>query len=128
MSYRIDLDRRRARLLVLASGSWTMADADSFIAEFEEVVHWSDQTGSRITYFCDATGLVIHPAPVAKRLETWTGMVAQLSIDRYALVVPSALMRMQCRRLVGSVSQRYFEDIGAAREWLGWEMGYRLAA
>lgn len=128
MKHHLHLDRSKKRVVVLATGSWEMADADSFIARFQEVVDWSDWTGSRITYFCDANGLVIHPAPVAKRLEAWTGMLGRLSIERYALIVPSALMRMQCRRLVGSVPQMYFDDPAAALEWLGWESSYRVAA
>jgi hypothetical protein len=124
----VKIDRLGRRVTIRAQGQWTLGQADAYFGEMAEVLHWSMQSGEPITIFADLDGLIVHPAEVARRLESAVDYMRQFPLKRYALIVPSVLMRMQCRRLLSGIDHSYFEDGIAAKRWLGWNGAERMAA
>jgi hypothetical protein len=124
----VKIDRHRHRVVIRAQGQWTMADADQYYDDMQTVLAWA--TGKKITFslFADLDGLILHTAEVSKRIEESVLLMEAFPLDRYALYVPSYLMRMQCRRLLAGIDHTFFETKQDATQWLGWEPTYALAA
>lgn len=124
----VRIDRIRRRVFIRAQGQWTIPQAELYHVDMQGVLSWARKTGEPISVFADLKGLVVHTADVAKRLESAVQIMADFPIRNYALIVPSHLMRMQCRRLLKNIPHVYFEDERTALSWLGWEATYAMAA
>lgn len=117
----VEIDHAKGRLIIRAQGQWTMAQADRWYADMVEVRDWTRAIGAPITILADLEGLIVHPQDVSRRIEESVLLMEEFPIDRYALIVPSILMRMQCRRLLANVPHTYFDEKDSARQWLGWK-------
>jgi hypothetical protein len=116
-----EIDRKLRRVDIRAQGQWTLAQAEKWYSDMHEIREWSCESGLPITLFADLEGLVLHTQDVSRRIEESVLLMEKFPIERYALIVPSFLMRMQCRRLLSNVPHTYFDDADAAKKWLGWE-------
>ncbi|MDF7775018.1 STAS/SEC14 domain-containing protein [Sphingomonas sp. AOB5] len=117
------LDTIHNRLEVCASGQWTMEDADDFHRQMLGVRQWADRNGeATVSILADLDGLVLHTAPIAERVAITVNEIRSIRRSKYALVVPSYLMRMQCRRLLNGIEHQIFDTREQAIEWLGWRM------
>jgi hypothetical protein len=117
----VEIDRALRRVCIRAQGQWSLAQAEKWYSDMIEIRDWSHASGQPITIFADLNGLVLHTQDVSRRIEDSVLVMQEFPIERYALIVPSFLMRMQCRRLLSKVSHTYFDDADAAKRWLGWE-------
>ena len=52
--------------------------------------------------------------------QTETALLGGAAIDRFALVVPSALARSQMRRQISRLDCQFFTEREPAIQWLGW--------
>lgn len=121
MQCSVYLDKERHRVEICANGQWDMADADHFHRQMTVVRQWtSRQDDVSVSILSDLDGLVLHTADVAERVARTVEEIRYIPRDKYALVIPSYLMRMQCRRLLAGIEHRVFETREEARAWLGW--------
>lgn len=124
----VRVDQSLCRVMVRADGQWTLDLAERWYADIARIHDWTERTGARISILADLDGLVLHTQEVSRRMEQSILLMQQFRIERYALIVPSFLMRMQCRRLLAALPHSYFDTVDAAKRWLGWEPSYRIAA
>jgi hypothetical protein len=121
MQCTLSLDKIRNRVEICASGQWSMADADDFHHQMSGVRAWADRHGPvSLSILSDLNGLILHTAEIADRVAVTVDEIRFLRRDKYALVVPSYLMRMQCRRLLRGIEHRIFATRDDALSWLGW--------
>jgi hypothetical protein len=120
MQCSVALDKIRNRLEISASGQWCMADADGFHRQMAMVRHWADRQSVSVSILSDLDGLILHTAEVAERVSETVEEIRLLRRKQYALVVPSCLTRMQCRRLLQGIEHSYFDTREDAMAWLGW--------
>jgi hypothetical protein len=120
MKHHVEIDRKLRRVCFRAEGQWTLTQAEKWYSDMVEIRDWACETGQPITVFADLDGLVLHTQDVSRRIEESVLVMEAFPIERYALIVPSFLMRMQCRRLLSNVPHTYFEQEDAAKRWLGW--------
>lgn len=124
----VKIDRLRRRVFIRASGQWTIPDADVYYTDMAVVANWSHLNGEPISVFADLDGLVLHTPEVSARIEEAVALMRTFPLERYSLIVPSFLMRMQCRRLLAGIPHYFHESTEEAMSWLGWENNYALAA
>lgn len=122
MQCSVALDKIRNRVEISASGQWRMHDADDFHHRMVGVRQWCARNRSvSVSILSDLDGLILHTADIAERVARTVEEMRFLPTTRYALVVPSVLTRMQCRRLLRGIEHSYFETRGEAIAWLGWD-------
>jgi hypothetical protein len=124
----VHLDEKRRRLVVRAHGQWTTMEASWFRHEIEAARDWSRSRQTSISIFSDLSGLKVHTADVAVEIELAVSALHCIRVDRHALVVPSFLKRMQCRRLLAGTSYDYADEEAEAFRRLDWEEGYEAPA
>jgi hypothetical protein len=117
----VEIDHAKRRVIIRAQGQWSMAQADRWYSDMAEVREWTRAIGAPITILSDLDGLVVHTQDISRRIEQSVVLMEEFPIERYALIVPSPLMRMQCRRLLANIRHTYFDETDAARTWLGWK-------
>jgi hypothetical protein len=98
-----------------------MTHADEFHDAMCRVVDWSESNPTeRLEVLSNLDGLVLHTAEIADRVTRTVAIMKGIRIGKYALVVPSYLMRMQCRRLLDGIPHTIFDTQHDAMSWLGW--------
>lgn len=122
----IRVDRDRQRVIMKAEGFWTLAEAEANYADMQRLVTWSTSIKGKITLLEDLETLAVHSSAVSNIIENIVELMKKLPIDRYALIVKSELMRMQCRRLLAGIEHKFFDDAISAYRWLGWEDDYNV--
>ncbi|NML06048.1 hypothetical protein [Sphingomonas sp. G-3-2-10] len=106
-----------------------MSDADIFHRQMVDVREWADRHSSvSLSILSDLDGLVLHTAEIAERVAATVDEIRFLRREKYALVVPSYLMRMQCRRLLQGIEYQVFDSRELAMDWLGWSALSRVRA
>jgi hypothetical protein len=125
MKCSVKIDRFRDRVVIQASGHWSMRDADDFHDQMALVRQRTDRNSAiSLSILSDLDGLVLHTAEIADRVAKTVEEMRFIRISQYALVVPSYLMRMQCRRLLDGIPHTIFDTAEEARQWLGWSADY----
>lgn len=129
MQSTVSLDRFRNRVEIRANGQWSMSDAEIFHRQMVDVRQWADRHSSvSLSILSDLDGLVLHTAEIAERMAATVDEIRFLRRDKYALVVPSYLMRMQCRRLLQGIEHQVCDSREGAMDWLGWSTLSRVHA
>ncbi|MDO6416701.1 hypothetical protein Q4F19_20115 [Sphingomonas sp. BIUV-7] len=122
----VKVDRKLRRVIIRGQGQWTPHQADQWYSDIAAIHAWTRESTAPITIFSNLTGLVLHTQEISRRVEESVVLMRDLPIARYALIVPSFLMRMQCRRLLMDIPHTNFDDVEVARQWLGWEPTYAM--
>ena len=124
----VRIDHEHRRVAIRAQGQWTLDLADQWYDDMVRVRDWSQATGEPITILADLDGLILHTQEVSRRIEESVVIMRQFPIDRYILVVPSFLMRMQCRRLLDGIAHSFSDSVDEAKSLLGWTVEGGVAA
>ena len=121
MQFYLHLDGARARLYVRARGTWALALAEAFREDMRNVRQWVLQSGRTIAILTDLSDLSVHAQDIAPVISEGAQQVFGLPVSAYAMIVPTALMRMQVRRIDPlQQERRLFETVEDAAAWLGW--------
>jgi hypothetical protein len=116
--YSIDVDPARDLVRVSLSGFFTAEDIDRFQAELQ-IEHRKlgcDKRGGPLT-INDLTEMAIQSQDVLARWGEFLANPTHRS-RRLALVVASALGRMQLQRIIGDRNAQVFTDVREAEQWL----------
>lgn len=121
MFYHLSLNKQTGRMYCRASGVWDVALARRFSADMQDLRNWAAKTDIPLHILSDLTGLPIHSQEVAPIVGEGANLIRHVRVERYAMIVPSALMRMQVRRIDPFPQRRFFDDARSAAQWLGWQ-------
>lgn len=109
----------KARILLLGRGTWTVADAIQVREEIRSALELL-KDGPPIRMFADLVGHHIEDTRVSDINAETGALIQAANIERYALVMTSAVVKMQARRVLAGVNLRYFDDLDHAAAWLDW--------
>lgn len=117
-NYSIDVDPLRDLVRVRLSGFFTTEEIDRFEAELQREHRrlGCDRRGGPLT-LNDLTAMSIQSQEVLARWGEFLANPTHRS-RRLALVVASALGRMQLQRIIGDRNARVFTDAVEAEKWL----------
>lgn len=119
---KVRYDPLSCRLVIKAGGFLSAADARAILREITAACS-SITAGRRLTAYADLSDLSIQDDEVAQINEASSNIIIEAA-DRYALFVPSALLRMQARRIASGERLRIFDTARAATDWLEWPAGW----
>jgi len=114
-TFTIDDDARAIR--IVSAGSWTLADAEQYLVEFER--HFADarRRFGDVRVLVDARKAAPHAPFMAKRLAV-LGRLFDGPGDRLAVVINSSLKKQQVGREGLPILGMAFLSIDAAETWL----------
>ncbi|ATE65709.1 STAS/SEC14 domain-containing protein [Rhizorhabdus dicambivorans] len=112
-------DSDLGRLSLVASGFWSVEEADEATATVRSAASEAAAYAKPITILSDLRGAQIQSAKVAEINMNSMAVLATLSIRKYAVVTSSQLIRLQFKRQAGSdFPLAFFEDLDEAMAWL----------
>jgi len=118
MSYAIEIREAERLVLIRLEGTWdevTMARYEKeIIAAFQQIRRFPSPTRA----LNDARGYPPQPTAIAKRYEELYKQKGQYLPDRVAVIMDSAVAKLQAARVVPDKRMRIFGDEKAARAWL----------
>lgn len=118
--YEISLDKDRKLLRVAFKGLWDIQTLDRYEAEREAVVRGSGWRSGEYDYLLDLRGHPVQPRDVAAKGDEYY-RTYQPRPRKLALIVSSALARMQVTRVVKGMQEQLFANEEAALAWLAEE-------
>lgn len=121
MRYDYHLDRTRRRMHFQGSGIWDVEIAHRFASDMKGVRLWAIGLSTPFSVLSDLSGLSVHSQEVGAIVGDGANHLSGLPLDRYAMIVPSFLMRMQVRRIDPFPQRRLFQSVSEALDWLEWE-------
>jgi hypothetical protein len=98
-----------------------MPRAVAFRSRMIEVVDAMCAEGGAFTVLTDLSDLAVHCQTIAPIIGEAAGQLRRARLDRYAMIVPLTLMRLQVRRLHTEVNLRFCDSRADACAWLGWD-------
>jgi hypothetical protein len=116
----INFDVRLRRMHCRATGTWDMPRAVAFRSRMIEVVDAMCADGGAFTVLTDLSDLAVHAQAIAPIVAEGADQLRRARLDRYAMIVPLALMRLQVRRLHTEVNLRFCDSRADACAWLDW--------
>lgn len=117
-------DRAAARLYLKAEGFWGIEEALAFRERIMAAFAGFVAMDRPITILADFSTFPLQAADVAKVHADATAILATVPLHRHALVTPSALVRLQMKRILGDTPVRIFSQRDEAVTWLGWPDDY----
>ncbi len=118
--YEISLDKDRKLLRVVMTGLWDIQTLDRFEVEREAAVRGAGWRSGEYGYLLDLRGHPVQPRDVsAKGGEYYRTF--QPRPRKLALIITSALARMQVTRVIKGMQERFFDNEEAALAWLAEE-------
>jgi hypothetical protein len=115
--YEISLDKDRKLLRAVFTGLWDIQTLDRYEVEREAAVRGAGWRSGEYDYLLDLRGHPVQPKEVAaKGDEHYRNF--QPRPRKLALIVTSALARMQVTRVVKGTQERFFDNEEAALDWL----------
>lgn len=115
--YEISLDRDCKLLRVAFKGLWDIQTLDRYEAERETAVRGAGWRSGEYDYLLDLRDHPVQPRDVAARGDEHY-RTFQPRPRKLAMIVTSALARMQVTRVVKGTHERFFDDDKAALAWL----------
>ena len=101
-----------------ATGLWTL----EAIADLQKSLYGASKSfieaGQKFRVLGDLTDFPVQPGPIAEQMQKIQEASAQLGVERMALVIPSALVRLQFRRVSAALVIEFFDDRESALAWL----------
>jgi hypothetical protein len=126
--FTIEHDYAGRRITISLRGFWNDAIYAEFNAALAPHVIYHEQRGERYAMLSDLSALDVQDTGVAERFRVMIENVPVIE-PVVALVIPSALLRLQVARLITQERRRIFTNRPEAEAWLdGDEVAIRLAA
>lgn len=120
--YKIACEPGTGTIRISLSGFWSSEVADAFTAELYRAIDRNPRPNEmrrRLTFLVNFTDCVVQSPAMVERFQRFTNEFGA-GARRVAIVVDSALLRMQTRRLAPFDHYRFFasEEEAAAEAWL----------
>jgi len=116
--FEIDVDEKAGVVRMVLRGFWTLADLHAFGAQLAEAVGRAARRHAIFALISDSTGFKIQSAEVSEAFGRMMGAGNRVHAGPSAIVVGSALNKLQAERLLGSPRVRIFTDFDAAVRWV----------
>jgi hypothetical protein len=111
-----------ARILIVGRDFWDVPEALRFHEAMRDRLDSANQLGRPFRMLADLSGHVLQDSRVSEINGQTAELVRASAVERYALIVPSALLRLQTRRLMQGITFSLFETHAEAAEWLDWPL------
>lgn len=121
MQYHLDLDRRRGRLYLRASGLWNVPLARRFLHDMRDVRSWVLYHRQVISTLIDLSGLPPHTQEVAPIVGDAATQLDDVAFGRSAMIVTGAVMKIQVQRIAPQQERHFFDNPQDAAKWLEWD-------
>ncbi len=115
--FKFEIDEQDQILRVKTAGFWSLDEADQFIAEFGRVLEGFRRRFGQANILMDARESAVQSPETAQRLQSLRELFP-LSGDKFAMVVGSALKKMQVSRGFSTEDSLAFLSIEDAESWL----------
>jgi hypothetical protein len=112
-----------SRILIIGRGIWDVSEAYRFRDAVRAALAQCMREGRAVRVLSDLSGHHVQCSRVSEVNGETAEIIKRASIDRYALVVPVALVRLQARRLLTGIDFQIFETIELAANYLEWPVG-----
>jgi hypothetical protein len=116
--YSVTSDVETARVRIVVSGFWTSETAPSFLAAVQSHFDKLERLGKPYRLLTDASDFTVQNVEVATLIENFWKLAIGPGLERQALVITSALARMQAARILEGTPVRIFDNIKDAEAWL----------
>lgn len=120
----VAFDDIQRRFYVRAAGLWDTRQALHYHHEVLGVMARVRSSLDAVSLFVDLRCLAVHASEVAMMLEQTHHLWQGVAVDKFAMIVDGALMRIQARRVAGPLTATFFETLPEAVHWLGWTDAY----
>jgi len=118
--FKVTLIPEDARILIECWGFWDVPCACAFRDELEAVLRAGTALGRPLRMLADLSEHAIQDSRVSDVNAQAAHWIQQAPVERYALVIHSALLRLQARRLLNGIAFEVFDSVDPAAQWLGW--------
>jgi hypothetical protein len=115
--YEISLDRDRKLLRGVMTGLWDIQTLDRYEVEREAALRGAGWRSGEYDYLVDLRGHPVQPRDVAAKADEYY-RIFKTRPRKFALIVSSALARMQVARVVKGTQERLFDNEEEALAWL----------
>jgi hypothetical protein len=115
--YEISLDKDSKLLRVAFKGLWDIQTLDRYEAEREAAVRGAGWRSGEYDYLLDLRAHPVQPKDVSAKGDEYY-RTFQPRPRKLALIITSALARMQVTRVVKGMEERFFDNEEAALAWL----------
>jgi hypothetical protein len=116
--YKITVDIENNLVELELEGFWTESEFETFIAEQHTALNKLHCRVGRHLLLCDLTSLNVVAQDVAARVTTDLNSQGPRDAEWIAIVISSALLKLQMQRLLTRSNAQIFDDVAKAREWL----------
>jgi hypothetical protein len=116
--YKITLNIENDLVELELEGFWTESDFQKFIAEQHTALNKLRCQIGKHLLLCDLTKLNVVAQDVAARVATELNSQGPRDAEWLAIVISSALLKLQMQRLLTRSNAQIFDDVTAARQWL----------
>jgi hypothetical protein len=116
--YDMSFDTECALLTVTKRGFWSMADLRAFTGAFLTLDRDLRRQHPRYRIFADCRAYSVQSADVSRVYTEIFDDISTYHQGRFAIVVPSALARMQAQRAMPHAIVNVFTDPAEAMQWL----------
>ncbi len=116
-SYTLDIDKGARLVRTTLRGQWTLGDVEGYDRERSVLLKASGWQSGTFAYLADLRETGVQPMEVASAQQEALGRMP-ITPRRVAVIVPSALARMQAKRMNDHPDRRFFSDEPAALAWL----------
>lgn len=116
--FSIGVDDKNDVLLVVGSGFWSVETIERHFDDLSELLNRHRIAGKSVRVLVDIREAAVQAPDVMSCVKKRTDNIYE-SQDRVAVVVPSALAKMQMRRSLASQIHEVFTELDSARQWLG---------
>lgn len=114
----VQVDEERGELHFSTSGLFDQASMAEFITEVGNKVGPLLASKRRIRAFGDLSGYVTQTREIGKTMERTLTNAERAGIERTAIVINSAILKMQYKRVSEGRNVKIFENRDEALEWL----------
>jgi hypothetical protein len=116
--YSITVDVENDLIAIELEGFWTESDFEQFMVDEHAALNRLQcQIGKHIL-LCDLTKLNVVAQDVGTRIATDLNSQGPRDAEWIAIIIKSALLKLQMQRLLTRSNAHIFEDVKSAREWL----------
>lgn len=115
--YDISLDRNRRLLRAVFTGLWDIQTLNRYEVEREAAVRGAGWRSGEYDYLLDLRDHPVQTQDVAAKGDEYYRSF-QPRPRKLALIITSALARMQVTRVVKGTQERFFDNEKAALDWL----------
>ena len=116
--YKIGLDLTNDLVELDLQGFWTESEFDQFIVDERAALNKLQCQIGKHVLLCDLTNLNVVAQDVGTRIATDLNSQGPRDAEWIAIVINSALLKLQFQRLLTRSNAQIFDEATTAREWL----------